>query len=72
MDDDQIDASDVPPLDEGFFARAKLRMPKKKVSVTFTVDADVLEWFKAQGEDYESRLNAALRIYAEVHQESRR
>jgi uncharacterized protein (DUF4415 family) len=40
--------------------------------VTLNVDADALEWFKAQGEDDESRVNAALRIYAEAHQESRR
>ena len=27
--DEDIDTSDIPPLDEAFFARAKLRLPKK-------------------------------------------
>jgi uncharacterized protein (DUF4415 family) len=27
-----------------------------------------MEWFKAQGENYERYLAAALRIYAEAHQ----
>jgi len=32
------------------------------------IDPEVLAWFKAQGEAYEDRVNAALRIYAEAHQ----
>ena len=28
--------------------------------------------FKAQGEEFQSRINAALRIYAEAHKEQRR
>ncbi len=47
-------------------------MPGKKVSVTLDVDADILEWFKAQGEDFRNRINAALKIYAEAHKEQRR
>lgn len=72
MTDEEIDTSDVPPLDETFFAGARLRTPGKKVSVTLDVDADVLEWFKAQGEDFRSRINSALKIYAEAHKEHRR
>lgn len=70
--DEEIDTSDIPPLDEAFFANARLRLPGKKVSVTLDVDADVLEWFKAQGEEFQKRINAALRIYAEAHKEHRR
>ena len=72
MADEDIDTTDIPPLDETFFARARLRMPEKKVSVTLDVDADVLEWFRAQGEDFQQRINAALKIYAEAHKEHRR
>ncbi|HEX9917891.1 MAG TPA: BrnA antitoxin family protein [Pyrinomonadaceae bacterium] len=71
MTDEEIDTSDIPPLDEAFFADAKLRVPEK-VSVTVSVDADVLEWFRAQGEEFQQRINAALRIYAEAHKEHRR
>ncbi len=72
MKDDEIDTSDIPPLDETFFANAKLRVPGNKISMTVSVDADVLEWFKAQGEEFQNRINAALRIYAEAHKEQRR
>ncbi len=68
MTDEEIDISDIPPLDEAFFAGARLRMPERKVSVTMIVDADVIEWFRAQGEEFQDRINAALRIYAEAHQ----
>ena len=42
---------------------------KPKTSVTLEVDADVLDWFKAQGEEFQARINAALRIYAQAHQD---
>ncbi len=72
MTDEEIDTSDIPPLDEAFFANARLRMPENKVSITLNIDADVLEWFKAQGEEFQQRINAALKIYAEAHKEHRR
>ena len=68
LTDETIDTSDIPPLTESFFVRAKIRMPRKSVPIMLNVDADVLAWFKAQGQDYEQRLNAALRLYAEAHQ----
>jgi uncharacterized protein (DUF4415 family) len=71
MTDEEIDTSDIPPLDDSFFAKAKLRMPKQ-VSVTMLVDVDLLEWFKAQGEEYESLINTALRSYVEDHKEQTR
>jgi uncharacterized protein (DUF4415 family) len=64
MTDDEIDTSDIPPLTDEFFKRARIRMPKRPL--TIQVDSDVLDWFKAQGDDYERRINAALRIYAEA------
>jgi len=54
MSDDEIDTSDIPPLDETFFANAKPRMPKGKVPAVISVDAEVVEWFKAQGGEYQS------------------
>jgi uncharacterized protein (DUF4415 family) len=70
--DEEIDTSDIPPLDEAFFERAELRLPGKTVPVTLDVDADVLEWFRAQGEEFQKRVNAALRIYADAHREQSR
>lgn len=69
MADEEIDVSDIPPLDEEFFAKAQWRMPKRKTAVTLSVDDDVLQWFEAQGAEFQQRINAALRIYAEAHRE---
>jgi uncharacterized protein (DUF4415 family) len=68
MTDDEIDMSEIPLLTEAFFSTAKWRMPKPKVAVTVEVEPEVMEWFKAQGENYQRYLAAALRIYAEAHQ----
>jgi len=67
MTDDMIDTSDIPPLTEEFFASAKWRMPKNKVKVTVEIEPEVVQWFKAQGENYQEFLAAALRIYAQAH-----
>jgi len=68
MTDEMIDTSDIPPLTEEFFAAANWRMPKPKVKVTVEVEPEVVEWFRAQGENYQRYLAAALRIYARAHQ----
>ena len=67
MTDDMIDTSDIPPLTDSFFARAKWRMPKPKVKITVEVEPEVLDWFKAQGTGWEHHLTAAIRIYAHAH-----
>jgi uncharacterized protein (DUF4415 family) len=69
VSDEEIDTSDIPPLDDKFFASAQWRMPERKTAVTLSVDDDVLKWFEAQGAEFQQRINAALRIYAEAHQE---
>ncbi len=64
MDDEAIDTSDIPELDDDFFQKAKLRVPAK-LPVTLRVDEDVLVWFKAQGKGYQTRINTLLRRYME-------
>ena len=66
MKDEEIDTSDIPPLDEAFFAEAALRMPQAKPSITIRLDPDVLDWFKSQGQGYQTRINAVLRRYVEA------
>jgi uncharacterized protein (DUF4415 family) len=68
MADEDIDTSDIPPLDDSFFANARLRLPAGKVPVLLSVDSDLFEWFKAQGDEYQSLINVALRSYAESRQ----
>ncbi len=69
MTDEEIDRSELPPLDESFFEKATWRMPNKSVAVVVHLDADLFKWFKAQGSEYEQRMIAALRIYAEAHKQ---
>ena len=68
LTDEEIDTSDIPPLDEKFFANARLRMPKGKVAVIVNLDKDVSDWYQAQGEKSKALMSAALKIYAEAHQ----
>ncbi len=67
MSDEDIDTSDIPELDDEFFQQAELHLPVKK-PVTIRLDADVLEWFKGQGQGYQTRINNLLRKYMETHQ----
>ncbi len=69
--DEQIDTSDIPPLGEDFFSHATLQLPSKP-TVVLTVDADVLEWFQAQGARSKERMSDALRTYAEAHKRKER
>ena len=68
MTDEEIDTSEIPPLDEAFFANAEVRLPKPKVPITIRLDDDVLRWFRSMGKGYQTRINAVLRTYMEAHQ----
>jgi uncharacterized protein (DUF4415 family) len=48
-------------------ARKGLKPVPRKALLSLRVDADVIEWFKAQGAGYQSRMNALLRAYMEAH-----
>jgi uncharacterized protein (DUF4415 family) len=67
MPDADIDVSDIPELSADFFKEAELRMPRKKQLVSLRIDPDVLEWFKGRGKGYQTRINAILRAYMELH-----
>ena len=61
--DNEIDLSDIPELTEERKNDARRGMFYRPVKrqITARVDADVLEWLKAQGKGYQSRINAILR-----------
>jgi uncharacterized protein (DUF4415 family) len=66
LTDEKIDTSEIPPLSEDFFKRAKWRKPAHTVAVT--IDEETLAWFRAQGKECDERLTDALQIYAKLHQ----
>jgi uncharacterized protein (DUF4415 family) len=62
---------DAPEWTPEMFARAVarkgLRPVPRKALLSLRIDADVIDWFKAQGAGYQSRMNALLRAYMEAH-----
>ncbi len=40
--------------------------PEPKRQMTVRLDGDVIEWFKATGKGYQTRMNAVLRSYVEA------
>ena len=61
MPDEQIDTSDIPELDDQFWANAQLVEPDGTQQVTLRVKKSVLEAYKATGKGYQTRMNAILR-----------
>ncbi len=72
MTDEEIDTSDIPPLDEAFFANAQIRLPARKVPITIRLDPDVLSWFRSFGKGYQTHINQVLRMYMEAQEKEAR
>ena len=72
MQDEDIDLTDVPEITPEMFAKAVVRRglppPPIKQQITIRLDYDVLRWFRAQGDGYQTRINSLLRAYMEAHQ----
>ncbi len=63
MRDEDIDFSDIPPVEFKNpirFRDRHLYRPVKQ-STTVRIDADVLQWLRGKGRGYQTRLNAILR-----------
>jgi uncharacterized protein (DUF4415 family) len=65
LDKIPIDYSDIPPLGEEFFSKAKQTWPPAKEQLTIRLDSDVLKWLKAHGRGYQTRINRILRAAME-------
>ncbi|CAA7614647.1 BrnA antitoxin family protein [Magnetospirillum sp. UT-4] len=70
--DGGIDTGDMPEVTDwsGAIRGAFFRPIKKPLSLR--LDADVIAWFKKDGEGYQTRINAALREYMDRHGADRR
>ena len=44
-------------------AVTELPLPRPKAHASLRLDADMLDWFKAQGRGYQTRINPVLRSY---------
>lgn len=71
--DEDIDYSEIPELDDAFFATVRLvsnRLPHSKHKISLWVDDDVLAWLKAPGRGYQTRANRILRAAMESDRRS--
>jgi len=71
MKDEDIDFSDIPRLTPEMFANAIVRkglkpIPRKQ-QLTLRIDQDVIDFFKKQGQGYQTKINQLLRAYMEAH-----
>ncbi len=67
MSEKDIDTSDAAEVKDWRGAeRGKFYRPVKQ-QITLRIDADLVDWFKSQGNKYQTRINEALRDYVEHH-----
>jgi uncharacterized protein (DUF4415 family) len=59
------DPDAAPLLDEEWVRHAVLWEPAPKTAVSIRIDQPILDWFKARGPRYQTRINAVLRAYVE-------
>ncbi len=50
-------------LPEGWESTIVLGLPPRKRDVHIRLDADILDWFRAHGKGYQTRINAVLRAF---------
>ncbi|WP_421398312.1 BrnA antitoxin family protein [Agrobacterium fabrum] len=70
LPDEKIDYSDIPELDENFWANAKLLEPEGTQQITLRVKKSVIDAYKSTGKGYQTRMNAVLESYARTLRKS--
>lgn len=66
MSEAAIQGSSPPELADlpaDFWDQAELILPEPKQAVSLRLDRDLLDWFRAAGPGYQTRMNAVLRSY---------
>jgi uncharacterized protein (DUF4415 family) len=65
---ERLTAEDMAELDiaPDWMEHTRVIFPRHKERVMVRLDHDIVDWLKAQGRDYQSRLNAILRAYVEA------
>jgi uncharacterized protein (DUF4415 family) len=66
---DQVVEMPVEALSAGGWTEAVMPEPARKVLISLRVDPEVLDFFKAQGPGYQTRMNAVLQAYMQVKKE---
>jgi|SRR5680860_906462 len=67
MTDEEVEASIDHELEGEFdWSKAQAGIPALKQQLTVRFDMDIIEWFKAQGPRYQTRMNNVLRQFVEA------
>jgi uncharacterized protein (DUF4415 family) len=73
MTEEDIEAAARSEGEEEFdWSNAQVGIPESKAQLTLRIDRDVLEWFRAQGRGYQTRMNAVLRSFVEAQRRAHR
>jgi uncharacterized protein (DUF4415 family) len=61
--DQNIDYSDIPRTDKGYWEDAQILYNTSKKPVSIRLDEDVIDWFKSFGKGYQTKINEVLKVY---------
>ncbi len=67
----RINYSEIPATNEEFWANASIHLPKKKNAVTIRLETDIIDFFKAKGKGYQTKINAVLKSYVKAQTKSK-
>jgi uncharacterized protein (DUF4415 family) len=57
---------DEGPLPDDWESGVTIGLPAAKQDIHIRLDADILQWFKAHGRGYQTRINAVLRAFVQT------
>jgi len=60
------------PLATGWESTVMVGLPPAKQDIHIRLDGDILDWFKARGRGYQTRINAVLRAFVQSRQRVKR
>ena len=68
LKDEDIDFSDIPEITDEMWKNAVVMRPEDwtKRQLTLRLDPDIIDFFKAQGKGYQTRMNDVLRVYVDA------
>lgn len=59
---------DEGPLPDDWESKVTVGLPPAKQDIHIRLDGDILEWFKAHGRGYQTRINAVLRAFVQTRE----
>ena len=68
--DEDIDFSDIPELGAEFWKNAKVVEPDRTEQVTLRIKRSVLDFFRASGKGYQTRINRVLETYVRARRDA--